>query len=318
MHDAVVITGSVLKGAFAAGALSVLTDPVVKAAHGINIREVYGTSSGALNGAYLATSIRQGDEADCGKRLSAVWIDKVHATNIFSLSTKGILGLRGICDMRKLIKLMRALLTAKPGREAVSLHMTVADLQGRMTGLGTCHELAMSFSGNAFDTESGLDAIRSVAAASASVPGLFVPFQLRAGGRVVEAADGGLVNDTPLLQALRSPEVQRVFIIDAYPLQLPGVRPAGFSLIGQLLRIITQERLVRDLTTAYASDKKIVQIRPSELLPGGDLSGAFSRRLRQQYVGAGALAAGCALRGDTELHRSSVCRRQAASASAVM
>lgn len=70
MADAIVFAGASVKGAFSAGALSVLTEPDVKARLGLDFVRLVGASSGALNAAYFAGAIRAGEEALAGRRLA--------------------------------------------------------------------------------------------------------------------------------------------------------------------------------------------------------------------------------------------------------
>ena len=70
MSDALVLAGGVAKGAFSAGALSVLSDPETKARLGLDVSRIVGASSGALNGVFYAAAIRSGNEAFAGQRLA--------------------------------------------------------------------------------------------------------------------------------------------------------------------------------------------------------------------------------------------------------
>src|SRR5262249_17979180 len=99
----------------------------------------------------------------------------------------------------------------------------------------------------------------------------------------------------------------------------------GLSLASRLAEILIQERLVRDLSDALATNTalanlakvepdpekrarileaigwadrrpiEIIEIRPREVLPGNAFSGLFSKDLREQYADAGAEAARRAL-----------------------
>ena len=297
MFDSVVLTGAAMKGAFTAGSLSVLTSADVVAEHEIDIREVLGASSGAVNGAYLATSIRQGLEVGSGERLSRVWIDDVTAWNLFSVSWRGILGLRGLFDMTSMLSVMRKRLTAKPGVNRVWLGMSLTDLRGGRSGTGLSYEDNATFADKDFDDESGLERVRTATAASASVPLLFTPMRVTVGGAELDAVDGGTVDDTPLQWALANEQVRRIFVIVPYPERPSPTRLYGLALAERLLHIVIQQRLVRDLEAARASGKVIVEIRPDVDLPGGDFSAAFSKSMRERYVAAGVRAARLALSG---------------------
>jgi predicted acylesterase/phospholipase RssA len=317
------MTGAAVKGAFTAGALTVLSDPAVRAGLNLHVRRVYGTSSGALNAAFYATMLRTGDHALAGDQLARVWVDDVTLWNAFSLSWRGIFGLRGLFNTRSLVALMRKRLKAKPGSEHVTLGMVVTNAQGRAIGEPphTSYEHLVTFSDDDFDTEASLDRVRHVAAASASIPGLFVPMKLDVNGQSFEAVDGGVVDDTPLNSAIAGSGVRRVFVISPDPADTPPVSLRGPSLVSQMLDILIQQRLVRDLRTIRQRTKaidrltqiltddavrarvldaigwkdhhpiEVVEIRPEELLPGQSFSGLLSKSLREEYVHAGMIAA---------------------------
>jgi predicted acylesterase/phospholipase RssA len=323
LSDALVLTGSALKGAFAAGVLSVLCDREVKARLGIDIRRIVGSSSGALNGAYFAASIRMGQEAIAGEGLVRVWVDDATLSNVFSPTLRGIFGLRGLFDTDGMLSVMRRRLVARPGTEHIDLRVVLTDAGGRPVGDPpmTTYEQVVSFSDEDFDTEPSLDRVRKVAAASASVPVLFVPARVDLDGRTFDALDGGLVDTTPLGAALGGSDVRRVFVVTPFPRVVPPPRLRGLALLAQLLDILTEERLTRDLRTAQKINRalhelaqivpeearrarlldavgwpgrrpvRIVEIRPEEPLPGHSFSGIFSQVLRESYVRAGVDAA---------------------------
>jgi predicted acylesterase/phospholipase RssA len=318
-----VLTGAAMKGAFAAGVLSVLCKPDVKARIGLDVRRIVGSSSGALNGAYYAASIRMGDEALAGDGLVHVWVDDATLSNVFSPSLRGIFGARGIFDTDAMVALMRRRLVARPGTERIDLRMVLTDAGGRLVGDPqlTAYEQVVAFSDEDFDEEPSLDRVRRVAAASSSIPVLFVPMRLDFEGRSLEALDGGIVDDTPLAAALVGRDVGRVFVVTPFPRVAPPPRLRGLSLLSHLLDMLTQERLVRDLRVAQRTSDglralddlvadgslrarvleavgwpgrrpvEIVEIRPDAPLPGHSFSGILSRALRERYVQAGVDAA---------------------------
>ncbi len=331
MSDALVLTGAAVKGAFTAGVLTVLSDPAVKTALGLNVRRVYGSSSGALNAAFYAALLRVGEESTAGERLARVWIDDVTFRKAFSFSWRGIFGVQGLFNTRALVSLMRRRLTAKPGDQPITLGMTVTNAQGRLVGEPpvTSYEQLVAFADEDFDTEASLDVIRHVAAASASIPGFFVPMKLDVAGRTFDAIDGGVVDDTPLSSALVHHDVRRVFIVTPDPASAPPVDLRGLSYVSQVFDILVQQRVVRDLKTVRQRNEalrrlselvpdaaqraplldaigwrdhhpiEIVEIRPDVVLPGQSFSGVFSKTLRQQYVDAGIEAGKRALAGST-------------------
>src|SRR5579883_2149198 len=102
MSDALVLAGAVVKGAFSAGALSVLSDPDTKARYGIDFTRIVGASSGALNGAYYAAAIRDGSEALAGQRLAQLWVDDATLRGAFDFNLHDLVRGLGLSSMDKL------------------------------------------------------------------------------------------------------------------------------------------------------------------------------------------------------------------------
>jgi predicted acylesterase/phospholipase RssA len=327
MSDALVLTGAAAKGAFTAGVLSVLSTPAVKARLGLDVRRVVGSSSGALNAAYYAASIRMGEEAGAGARLAEVWIDDARLCTVLRPNLRGLLGLRGFLDMDGTLAVMRRRLVAHPGSEHVELRLVVTNALGRALGIPprTIYEQVVGFADEDFDEEASLDLVRLAAVASASIPILFVPMRLELRGQTVDAIDGSIVDETPLAIALSARDVRRIFVITPFPPVAAPTNLRGPSLFYQVLDMLTQERLARDLREAQRTNDglrrlaeilpdgalraralhaigwanrrpvEIVEIRPDAPLPGQALSGIFSRSLRERYVQAGVDAANRAL-----------------------
>jgi predicted acylesterase/phospholipase RssA len=323
VSDALVLTGAAAKGAFTAGVLTVLSDPDTKARLRLDIRRIVGSSSGALNGAYYAASIRMREEAAAGERLARVWLEDATLRNVFSPSVRGLLGVRGFFDMDATLAVMRRRLVARPGTERIDLRLVVTNADGRAVGEppSTSYEQVVDFADEDFDTEPSLDRVRRVAVASASIPILFVPMKLDLEGLSFDAIDGGVVDDTPIAAALTGSAVRRIFVITPFPRVTAPTNLRGVSLVSQLLDMLTQERLARELRAAHKTNDglrelealvpddalrakvvhaigwpgrrpiEIVEIRPEAPLPGQPLSGVFSRALREQYVQAGIDAA---------------------------
>ncbi|MGH7297207.1 MAG: patatin-like phospholipase family protein, partial [Polyangiaceae bacterium] len=190
MPDAFVFAGAVAKGAFTAGALSVLSIPSVKARLGLDVRRIVGASSGALNALYYAAELRAGREALAGARLARIWLEQGTARRVFDVSVRDLLGGRGISSQRGLLALLREHLRARPGHRPVELRMVVTNLDGDLTQVGgalaTSFEHVARFAGSDLDTMGGLDRAARTAAASAALPGLFAPSTMSIGGRSVE------------------------------------------------------------------------------------------------------------------------------------
>ena len=323
MSDAVVLTGAAVKGAFHRGG----SDRAGRSGRQVSPWPGHpprrGREFGRPERSVYATLLRTGNEANAGSRLARISIDDVTFGNAFSLSLRGIFGLRGIFDTTALLALMRKRLTASPGNERVTLCMVVTNADGHLVGQpkATTYEEIVTFMDGDFDLEDSLERVRLVAAASASIPGVFVPMRLNVNGRTFDAVDGGVVDDTPLSAALDNSKVRRVFVITPDPLQAPASPLRGLSYASQLLDILIEQRVSRDLGTARQVNKalqaltelipdqalrirvldaigwagrrpvEIVEIRPDTPLPGMALSGIFSKKLREQYVNAGVEAA---------------------------
>ncbi len=317
--DAIIIGGGVAKGAFAAGALSVLGKA------GLRVRRIVGTSSGAICAAYLARAVRSGTEATAGDELARLWLEDATLAQGFSVSPRGILRLEGISTARKLIGLLREHIAPATAQHGVDLRLIATNLAGQRGPLspgreGTTFERVLHFHGTTFDDAKGLEGVFGAVAASASFPGAFVPYPLLVDGRKVPCIDGGVTDNTPVKQAIDgAPEVDRIFVIVPYPALLEPPPPplTGLSLLAQVVEVLVQERLYRDLREAYAVNAtlakleaevpdptvraavlrafgwsgrrrlEIVEIRPFTPLEGGAFDGFLSRRFREDYIASG-------------------------------
>jgi NTE family protein len=326
---ALILAGAVAKGAFGAGAVETLVHA------GVRIQRIVGTSAGALNGVMLASGIRSGREKEAAKHLVQLWEDEARLHAVFDLSVPGIFGGRGIADDDKLLKLLREHVkpTSVPAekRHPIDLRIVTTPLHGvpaQMAGLpARTYEKVIAFRETDLDTASGLEQVFAAATASAAFPGAFVPKELPEIGPCV---DGGLVNNTPIADALRDSEITRVFVVTPAPTQEvrdPSLR--GISLLSHLAEILIDERFYRDvrmadevneqlarldalvvadILTAAQRDEvmsalgwsnrrriEIIQIRPREALEGNAFLGFLSSELRRKYVEYGRAAAVSAL-----------------------
>jgi predicted acylesterase/phospholipase RssA len=334
MPDALVLAGAAVKGAFAAGVLSVLSDPDVRARLGIDVRRIVGASSGALNGAYYAAAIRAGAVDGAGARLARLWIDDATLAGSFDFSLRDLVGGLGLSTEDKILALLRAQIRPWSGGEGrpVELRLVVTNLDGEPASLddtpATTYEHVVVASGADFDAAPSLERIFTAVAASAAVPGAFAPVRMpRDGGGTFAAQDGGIVNDAPLGHALApGVEVDRVFVVVPYPrVRDDTAELRGLSLVWHLFDVLVDERLFRDLRHAarvnhalarlaiavpdarqrsavldalgWAGRRAatIVEIRPPTSLTGNAFTGFVSRDLRERYVQAGVDAARAAL-----------------------
>jgi predicted acylesterase/phospholipase RssA len=327
MADALVLSGAAVRGAFAAGALSVLFAPDVAARLALRVTRIVGASSGALNGAFLAAAIRAGATADAGQRLSAVWVEDASVTGAFDVSLRDVVRELGVSSDDRVLAILRKSIAPAAGTAPVELRIVVTNADGEPIpvgdGVATTFEHVFAFSGPDFDTADALERVFVATAASAAVPGLFAPVAVTVEGRKVRGFDGGLVDDTPLGIALDdAPDVDRVFVIAPYPrVRVVPAALSGVDLASHLLDVVVDERLVRDLLRADHVNRtlarlavavpddaqraavldalgwtgrrpvKVVEIRPDAELPGSAYTGFTSRSLREQYVQAGVAAA---------------------------
>jgi predicted acylesterase/phospholipase RssA len=328
MVDALVLAGGVAKGAFGAGVLSVLFGKEGKAGADLDVRRVLATSSGALSGSFVAAILNAGTEEARIDELRTVWLEDASFGRAFEPSFHGILGLSGLSGEDRVLEILRSHMKPTPAVRDVELRVVVATLEGTPEDVGgkpaTTFESVLSFDRSTFESAQKLEGMFQAVIASAAFPGAFVPVPLEVDGRLVHCIDGGAVNNAPLGDALSGePEIDRLIVITPQP-RVAVDRPSdlrGIGLAMHLGDVLTEERLFRDLSEAYATNaallalekvvkdpalraqvvqaigwggrKKIsiVELRPPTALAGNAFDGFFSRELREGYVRAGEEAA---------------------------
>jgi predicted acylesterase/phospholipase RssA len=304
MSDALVLAGAVVKGAFSAGVLSVLSEPETKARHGIDVKRIVGASSGALNGVYYATAIRDGTEAFAGQRLAQLWIDDASLRGAFDFSLHDLVNGLGVSNSAKVLATLREHIRPASGRgQPIQLRVIITNATGKTIDVAgspaTTYEHIVDVADADFETAESLNRVFTAVAASAALPGIYAPVPIEIDGRTVQGFDGGIVDDAPLGHALEgAPEIARVFVCAPYP--RVRTEPAdlhGLALAGHIFDLLVQERLMRDLQRVANSDRsvQVVEIRPDADLPGHAFAGFTSVDLRRQYVQAGVEAARRAL-----------------------
>jgi predicted acylesterase/phospholipase RssA len=323
MPDALVLAGAVVKGAFTAGALSVLSETQTRSRIGLNIRRIVGTSSGALNGTYYAAALHAGEEAGAAKQLAELWEKDATAFRAIDPSLRAAVFGKGLSTQGKLLKLLRDHIPPRMGTHPIELRLVVTNIDGRTIDIdgrsATTFEQVCDFSGDYFTRADGLEQVFAATVASAALPVLYAPATLEARTRVIRGLDGGLVNNAPLGLALRgAKDIDRVFVI----VPSPRIRKVpktlhGLALAMHVFDIIVEERLVRDLQEVENVNRvisrlkdpkeralvldalewaerrtvKVVEIRPDGELPGDALSGFVKPKLRKRYLDEGAKAA---------------------------
>ena len=287
------------------------------------------TSAGALSAVFLASAVRDGrDLGVAAAELAALWRTKATAAGASDVSPGALATRTGFSTNRKLLSLMRKYVRPARGRRPVELRLVMTNAAGEASGdvgdgvEATTFEHVARFSGSAFDTEEGLDAVFRAACASSAFPVAFQPVDMPVRGKTVPCFDGGLVDNAPIKLAIDDPYVSRVFVVVPYPLVYEApARLQGGALLIHLAEIVIQERLYRDLREAHATNEalerlealvpnpraraailgalgwrgrrrvEIVEIRPEASLPGGAFDGLFRPALREAYIDAGEHAA---------------------------
>jgi predicted acylesterase/phospholipase RssA len=323
MSDALILAGGVAKGAFASGALAELLEPAMQARLGLDVRRVVATSSGAVNGAFVASHLRAGSEAAAMPLLEELWVEFGDFRDVFDPSFSALTRGRGISTGQKVRALLERFVTPQGGSRPIELAVVVANLNGEVDSVGselaTTYERCLRFSGAAFDSPDGLSPLFDAVVASSAFPVVFEPARLTIDSREVRCVDGGVCNNTPIKYALGDGgDVERIFVIAPYPSVQANVPDLhGAALLSHLGDMLVQERLFRDLREAHEVNRalraleramllpslreralaaigwsgrrviEIVEVRPPVALEGEAFAGFFSRRLREDYVRSG-------------------------------
>ena len=322
---AIILAGAGTHGAFEAGAIDVL----LRSGH--RFGTVVGASSGALNGALLASAVRAGREDLLCQELPRRWLEHTGFFDIFTPSLSGIVGLRGFSGEDKVLSELESVAGGwLPGAgKPVRLVVVTAALQGRMTEVAgrpaTSYEYPITFASADFDTKESRAPIYRAAVASGAIPIVFIPVDLPGAG---PCSDGGLVNNTPIKHALADPKVSRIVVVVPYPSPVDPPPPRkGLELVSHAFDIFIQERLLRDLRDAVETNRQlatidalagalsieqltglknklglsrkrpveIVMVRPPQSLAGNELSGFGNQKAVEVLVESGKKAAQDAL-----------------------
>jgi NTE family protein len=311
---AVILAGAVAKGAFEAGALEVLVR------RNVEIVQIVGSSSGALNATMLANGVCGGDAPNATSKLVQLWEDEATLTHVFDLDARDLLQLRGVSDQDKLLRLLSSNIKPRKSSRTVGLRLVVAALNGALGQIGsdpaTTYERVFRFDERDFESDEGVARIFRAAVASASFPIAFAPFD--AGDGAGPCLDGGVVNNTPIKYALEGDGIDAVVVVVPAVQVFPPVSDLrGPDLVGHLADMLGNERLYRDLREAedvnrglrnlaelglpqatleqvksaigWAGRKpiEVVSIRPLQPLAGNAFSGFTSQVFRKQYVELG-------------------------------
>ena len=327
MTDALVLAGAVAKGAFTAGALAELFEPATQERLELDVRRVVAASSGAMNGAFLASHLHDGSEAAAMPLLEELWIEFGDFRDVFDVSFGALAHARGISTGKKVRALLERFIPPREGTRPTELAVVVTNMSGEVDTVGseraTTYERCLRFSGEAFESSERLSSVFDAVVASSAFPFVFEPASITIGAREVPCVDGGVCNNTPIKYALGGgSDVDRIFVVAPYPsVQTNAPEFHGVALFSHLGEMLAQERLFRDLREAFEVNRalaalerafplpalreralaaigwsgrraiEIVEIRPPEALEGDTFAGFFSRRLREDYARTGREAA---------------------------
>jgi predicted acylesterase/phospholipase RssA len=273
---AVILSGAVAKGAYAAGALRVLAE------QDIEVTRLVAASAGALNAAMYASYLRRGGERHGAEELVKLWIDHASFWSVFSLDLISVLRLEGVSSAAKMRRLLRSRIEAGAvGRpRPISLRILVAPLSGvhshRLDARAraedddplppganrTTYEYVCDFDQDDFRTEVARDRVVEAALASAAFPFVFQPVCVDPVGRCI---DGGAVNNAPIKWAVGGEigdELDAILVIAPTP-ERALCAPEdlrGRRLISQAASMLINERLYRDLREAERINTQLARL----------------------------------------------------------
>jgi predicted acylesterase/phospholipase RssA len=248
MTDALVLAGAVAKGAFTAGALAALFEPATQERLELDVRRVVAASSGAMNGAFLASHLHDGSEAAAMPLLEELWTEFGDFRDVFDVSFGALAHGRGISTGKKVRALLERFIPPREGTRPTELAVVVTNMSGEVDTVGseraTTYERCLRFSGEAFESSERLSSVFDAVVASSAFPFLFEPASITIGAREVPCVDGGVCNNTPIKYALGGgSDVDRIFVVAPYPsVQTNAPEFHGVALFSHLGEMLAQER----------------------------------------------------------------------------
>src|SRR5262249_20741646 len=204
--------------------------------------------------------VRARREVAAVKALVELWQHRSRWYDIFSLNLGDLFGGKGISDQSRLYALLRENIqpSVVPDPAPIDLHIVVAPVNGHEGTIGdvpaTTYERGLRFDGIYFDRRELLEQIFQAAVATSAFPGIFAPVTIEAND-VGPCFDGGVVNNNPIDAALDNgydDTIDTIILVAPTPLHMtkPAVAPSGPKLISQLVEMLINERLYRDLRKA--------------------------------------------------------------------
>lgn len=326
-HVALVLAGAVAKGAFEAGVLQIL------AKASVDVVRIVAASAGALNAVVYAGGIAKQEQTEAAASLVELWTSEGRWRDVFHLSLADFLVHRdGISDQEKLLKILRQHVQRIEAPRRIELRIIVSPLGGRDGNIGpvaaTTYEYVVDFDQTDFASDQSLESVFEAAVASAAFPVAFAPAMVAGVGLCI---DGGTCNNAPISRAIGgAKDLDAILVVTPSPKHYvaPKTEKPNFNeVVGDLLEMVTNERLYRDLRNAAEVNEgirrleaselpprqldvvraaigwenrsviDIVEIRPEKPLSGSAFHGFFDRKAREEYIASGIECAKAVLGG---------------------
>ena len=280
-NTGLVLSGAAAKGPFHAGVYSVLAEKKVP------ITRLAGASAGALSAVVIAAGIATGKLSYAAEVGRKVWLERASWGDILDVSVRDVFAGRGLSTTKKVAAIVEQAIRDVLGADVApdvepnenvlcKLALTSLTPQREAT-----HEASLGFYGVAF-REGYIARIAQAAAASSAIPGFFAPVEVEGEWMV----DGGVCDNAPVSFVTKS-DVHQAIVVSSYTPKRLETAPAGMTLVTDLLSIVVNERLLRDLEDRRNAGMDLLEIRPQVALEGSELDGFGSRRLRESYFDSG-------------------------------
>jgi NTE family protein len=251
MTVAFVLSGGASLGAIQVGMLQALAE------RGIKPDAVIGTSVGAINGAFIA-----------GREFSVAVVEEL-AESWRELRRGRVFPAEPLTGFLGFVGARRNLVPAAALRHLIARHVEHERLEDLPTPL---HVIACDvLTGRELRLSSGplLDAVM----ASAAIPGIFPPVDWD--GRLV--IDGGVVNNTPITQALEL-QPQRVYVLPtAGPCELTAPPRGALGMLIHATSLLVAQRFAAEALTITDSRVRIlpppcpIRVQPTDFGHAADL-----------------------------------------------
>jgi predicted acylesterase/phospholipase RssA len=293
--SALIVAGAAGRGPYAAGALSQLARDAR-----FDIRHLAGASSGALNAAVYAAGLRVGAAPEAADHLCDLWRGRAHWNHIVTHEQR-------VDIVRKALERFR---DRRPVHK-VELEIVATSLRGQNDKYGYLRfEKPWQFSSGDFSNDGGISEIAEKSVLSSTIPGVFPPASY---GDEGQFWDGGVVNNTPIGNALRKdPSIDHIIVVTNDSTRAdPADKEYGRLALPRLLEMVIEERLSRDLHDARSFNDELkelrragfdlgkiqatvkwkllqfLEIRPSRDVEGDLVSGFFSAQERAHSIEIG-------------------------------